>query len=168
MADRVSLRDYIEKIISENPGIHFREIQRKSGAAIGQLEYHLYQLERLEKISIKKDGKLKRYFLINDTGFSERKIIYFLRKSVSREIIFYLMENESANSDMFLNGRRSHREKAREAMEEMILQGILHTQTSNGQRILFISDPEKLKKVLQRFRESFLDSLSSNILSLLD
>ncbi len=168
MTERESLRNEIERVISENPGIHFREIQRRSGAAIGQLEYHLYQLERMEKISIKKDGKLKRYFLIEDTGFNERKLLYYLRNSISKDILFYLMENEYSAVDNFLNGRKSRKEKVKALIDDMIQQGILHLQSDGGENIVFLNDPEKVKKVLRRFRESFLDSMSSNILSLLD
>ncbi len=168
MTERESLRNEIERVISDNPGIHFREIQRRSGAAIGQLEYHLYQLEKMDKISIKKDGKLKRYFLIEDTGFSERRLLYFLRNSISKEILFHLMENEYSPVDMFVNGRRARREKVQSLIDEMVEQGILHLQPDNGRNIVFLNDPEKVKQVLRRFRESFLDSMSSNILSLLD
>lgn len=168
MADRVSLREEIGRIISENPGIHFREIQRRSGAAVGQLEYHLYQLEKLDKISIKKDGKLKRYFLIEDTAFNERRLLYFLRNAISKDIIFYLMENEFAREDTFLIGRRSKREKIKELIDDMVTQGILHSQPDGGKRILFLNDAEKVKAVLTRFRESFLDTMTSNILSMLD
>lgn len=168
MPERVSLRSEIEKVISENPGIHFREIQRRAGAAVGQLEYHLYQLEKMEKISIKQDGKLKRYFLIEDTGFNERRLLYFLRNNLSRDVLYYLMENEYAPVVKFLTGRRARREKTTEIINDMVEQGILHLQSERGGNILFLNDSEKVKDTLNRFRESFLDTMSSNILSLLD
>lgn len=168
MKDTVSLRDYIESIISENPGIHFREIQRKSGAAIGQLEYHLYQLERMEKVSIRKDGKLKRYFLIGDTGFNERRILYFLRKGTSKEIILYLLENGYAEPGMFVTGRRTKREKIQETIKDLIEQGIVQTTQDGGRKMIYLSESDKIKSLLKRFRESFLDSLTSNVLSLLE
>lgn len=168
MSDQVSLREHIQRIISDNPGIHFREIQRRSGAAVGQLEYHLYQLEKMDKISIRKDGKLKRYFMIEDTAFSERKLLYFLRNGISKDILFYLMENEYASESTFLIGRRSKRERIKELIDDMVSQGVLHAQPDGGKRILFINDTEKVKAVLTRFRESFLDTMTSNILSMLD
>lgn len=168
MTDRVSLRKHITDIISENPGIHFREIQRRSGAAVGQLEYHLYQLEKMDMIAIRKDGKLKRYFLIEDTAFNERKLLYFLRNGISKDILFYLLENEYTSEDTFLTGRRSRRDKTKDLIDDMISQGVLHSQPNGGKRVLFINDPEMVKAVLSRFRESFLDSMTSNVLSLLD
>ena len=168
MHNQGSLRDFIEQIISENPGIHFREIQRKSGAAVGQVEYHIYQLERMEKISIKKDGKLKRYFLLNNTGFNDRKILYFLRNKFSRDIIFYLLENESAELSMFLSGRKSKQENTRQVISDMINQGIIHTESKSSTNYLFLTDPENTMLMLKKFRESFLDTMSSNIMSMLD
>lgn len=122
----------------------------------------------MEKVSSKKDGKLKRYFLIEDTGFNDRKVLYYLRKGFAKDIIFYLMENESANVDTFLNGRKSKREKTKEVIGEMVSQGILYSQSNRGEIIVFLNDPDRIKEILKRFRESFLDSMSSNILSLLD
>ncbi len=168
MHNQGSIRDLIEQIISENPGIHFREIQRKSGAAVGQVEYHLYQLERMEKISIKKDGKLKRYFLLNNTGFNDRKILYFLRNKFARNIIFYLLENESAELSLFLSGRKSKQENTRQVISDMINQGIIHSESKSITNYLFLTDPENTKLILKKFRESFLDSMSSNIMSMLD
>ena len=168
MPNQGSLRDFIEQIISENPGIHFREIQRKSGAAVGQVEYHIYQLERMEKISIRKDGKLKRYFLLNNTGFNERKIIYFLRNRLSREIIFYLLENGNAEFSVFLSGRKSKQENVRQIISDMLDQGVLHSESKSSSSYLFLADPDNMKIILKKFRQSFLESMSSNIMSLLE
>ena len=41
-------RDKIYSIIVQNPGLHFREIQRRTNIATGALQYHL---EYLKKIS---------------------------------------------------------------------------------------------------------------------
>ncbi len=168
MTEQGSLRDYIEQIISENPGIHFREIQRKSGAAVGQVEYHIYQLERMEKISIKKDGKLKRYFLLDNTGFSERKIIYFLRNRYAKDVIVYLLEHENVELSQFLNGRKSRQENMRQIISDMIEQGVIHSESRSTSSHLFLADPQMTKSVLKKFRESFLDLMSSNIMSMLE
>ncbi len=168
MQRKGTLRDFIEQIISENPGIHFREIQRKSGAAVGQVEYHIYQLERMEKISIKKDGKLKRYFLLDNTGFNDRKILYFLRNKFARDIIYYLLENESAELSLFLTGRKSRQQNTRQVISDMINQGVLHSESKSSTNYLFLTDPENTMLILKKFRESFLDTMGSNIMSMLE
>lgn len=122
----------------------------------------------MEKISIRKDGKLKRYFLLDNTGFNERKIIYFLRNKYARVIIFYLLENDGAELSMFLSGRRSKQESTRQVIADMIEQGVLHSESKSSVTHLYIVDPENTKIILKKFRESFLDSLSSNIMSMLD
>ena len=168
MKERNSLRDTIFQVIADNPGIHFREIQRKSGSAVGQLEYHIYQLEKQEKISIKQDGKLKRYFVVTGTGFSERKLIYYLRNGITREIVYDLLSGDSVLADRFVKGRRAKQAKIREAIAELIHEGIVESRVDHGNQILFLRDPAAIKAILNRFRESFLDSLTSNVLSLLD
>lgn len=122
----------------------------------------------MEKISIKKDGKLKRYFLLDKTGLNERKIIYFLRNKIAREIIFYLLENGNAELSLFLSGRKSRKENVRQIISDMLDQGVLHSESKSSTSHLFLADPDSTKIILKKFRESFLDTMSSNIMSLLE
>ncbi|WP_075057464.1 winged helix-turn-helix transcriptional regulator [Thermogymnomonas acidicola] len=64
-----SVREDISEAIRKNPGIHFRELQRMLGLAVGQLEYHLYRLEvEGGRIFSRQDGRYRRYFPGGDEG----------------------------------------------------------------------------------------------------
>ena len=57
-----TLRDQIQDWISENPGIHLRELQRCLGCAMGALQYHIYQLVDDHEIVFIKNGNTKHFF----------------------------------------------------------------------------------------------------------
>ncbi len=161
------LREAILQIIQTNPGIHFREIQRKSGAAIGQVEYHLYQLERSERIHYRIDGKVRRYFTSEGTGLKQRKIIYYLRNPVSRELIYTALQRGGIDSKFVARGRKSLQEKKMAIIKEMQQEGIL--MVSDTESFAYrLNDPGMVTETLRKFRESFLDTLTENIISMLD
>ncbi|EQB67819.1 MAG: transcriptional regulator, ArsR family [Thermoplasmatales archaeon A-plasma] len=161
------LREAILQIIRTNPGIHFREIQRKSGAAIGQVEYHLYQLERSERVHYRIDGKVKRYFTSEGTGLKQRKIIYYLRNPVSRDLIYVALQKGGVDSNYVSRGRKSLQEKKKALILEMLEEGILRE--NEGEHFLYLlNDPGMVTDTLRKFRESFLDTLTENIISMLD
>ncbi|MEM0157273.1 MAG: winged helix-turn-helix transcriptional regulator [Thermoplasmataceae archaeon] len=161
------LRETILQIIQANPGIHFREIQRKSGAAIGQVEYHLYQLERSERIHYRIDGNVKRYFTSVGTGLKQRKLIYYLRNPVSRELIYAALQKGGIDRPCIDRGRKSLQEKKKNIIHDMLNEGIL--QECSSETFLYcLNDPEMVTETLNKFRESFLDTLTENIISMLD
>ena len=92
-------RDKIIVVLEENPGLHFRALQRETKLAVGQLEYHLYQLEKLGKISSRRDGRFKRYFISDNSTLLDKKISYYLRNKKAREIIIRLLRKSPENAE---------------------------------------------------------------------
>lgn len=168
MTEPTSTRESIFNLIENNPGIHFREIQRKSGLAVGQVEYHLYQLEKEQKIVTREDGKVKRYFCIRNSSYSERQLIFYLRSSNSREVLQKLAHNEMLPLQALTRVRKSKIEKRKIAIERMVKDGILEYVDIRGVENLRIKDLSTVLEVARRYRESFLDTLSDNFISMLD
>ncbi len=168
MAEELSLRDVILDVIRSNPGIHFREIQRRTGAAVGQIEYHLYQLERLEKIHSREDGKIRRYFTSEGTGLIQRRVIFFLRNPAGREIILLLLQKGKLPEGSLTKGRKPVRERKFQLLDDMVRENVLRSSVESGIRYYELTDPSSIKQTLNAFRESFLDMLTSNIISILD
>lgn len=55
-------REMIYKHINENPGEHFRGIQKALGLEVGVVAYHLNKLERGEFIKSRQDGQKRRFY----------------------------------------------------------------------------------------------------------
>lgn len=167
MSEQPSTRDSIANLIVKNPGIHFREIQRKSGLAVGQLEYHLNQLEVDEKISIREDGNIKRYFSLESGNYYERQALFYLRSSIGREVLLKLSKSEYMPLQTLLKVRKPIQEKRKKIIEDMEKDGIIDIFKNLGMTQVKIRDRERLIEIARKYRESILESLSENFISLL-
>ncbi|MCL4341601.1 MAG: hypothetical protein M1431_05875 [Candidatus Thermoplasmatota archaeon] len=166
--DHSPARDRLLQIISENPGIHFREIQRLSGMAVGQTEYHLYQLERSEKVMIREDGKNRRYFIPDQGSLLERKVIFYLRGNYSSFIIQNLIRKKDMETHEIIKGRRSKQEKLREALGNMEKDGIILKKAVDGLETITLANRDHVIQILKKYRKGFIGMLEENLYSLLD
>jgi predicted transcriptional regulator len=92
-------RQRILEAIYKKPGLHFRELARATGLATGQLEYHLYRLEKAGLIHSEKDGKYTRYYPPLEYSDDVKQILKLLNRPRVKEIVEYLAENECATVD---------------------------------------------------------------------
>jgi predicted transcriptional regulator len=158
-----SVRSLILDKVKESPGLHFREIQRVSGCATGQLQYHLYQLELAGQIYQKKDGKKVRFFPNEGPSFRERVILFSIRNKARSRIIFDLLASGHIQKNKLLKTRKSRAAETLEAYSDLINEGIIIDE--NGQ--VSLKNRKEIIAVLKKYRESFIDSLSTNLISLI-
>lgn len=162
MTPNQDIREELLSTINENPGLHFRELQRRSGMATGQLEYHLYQLEREQRVFKRKDGKMIRYFSNESGNELERIIVYYLRNRVSREILLSCLSTKGE-----IKGRQyekwQKREETREMIKRLSTDGIIKELGS----AIKLDDPPTVLRIMDKFRSSFLDTMASALISLL-
>jgi len=159
---KTDTRSDLLAIIQDNPGLHFRELQRRSGLANGQLEYHLYQLEKELKVSKRRDGKLLRYFSNMSGNQKERVIVYFLRNRVSREIIIECLAHEGKASL-----RAFERWKKRIEYDSIINAMKTEDILAADSDVPALADRQLVLSVVQKYRQSFLDTMASAIIDLL-
>ena len=87
--DLKSRRD-IYQFISENPGLHISEISKRINIPRSTLIHHLRHLVKLNLISIKADGGLKRFYTCHLFGIKDKELLSLIRKEVPFRIIMYL------------------------------------------------------------------------------
>jgi DNA-binding transcriptional ArsR family regulator len=87
----LELRNKIYNIILKNPGLHFREIVRKSNIPATTLSYHLRRLEKNDLLITKKEGRYIRYFVSKDIDNKEKTIINIIRQETTRNILLYIV-----------------------------------------------------------------------------
>jgi len=84
-------RREIYEFISQNPGLHMREISRKLNIAFSSLEYHLKYLKKRGFVLSKADSKYNRYFISLEISETEKKILNFLRNKTTLHIILWFI-----------------------------------------------------------------------------
>ncbi len=92
-------RQKIYELISQNEGIHLREICRTLDKKMGVIQYHIYVLENANLISSMKDGRYKRFFVNHQGSPEERLIISILQRETTGKILSLIFEtNENGIS----------------------------------------------------------------------
>ncbi|MGP6294172.1 winged helix-turn-helix transcriptional regulator [Caldiplasma sukawensis] len=160
MSEKDDTRSYILKLIKENPGIHFREMVRVSGLSVGQLEYHLYKMEKNLQISVRKDGKFKRYFPAESDDQILNSIFFYLKNKESRSLLFYIYRKKSVELKKL---REKFGQKGIEIVNSMYSDNLLIME--NG--VVEIARREKVYKAIQSSKSSFTSELADSFIDLL-
>ena len=84
---RKKIYDYILKY----PGLHLRELSRKTNIPLGSLRYNLDYLEKLDLIRTKYQLKYRRYYVKYSVGKDDKKILNLLRQETTLRIIIMLL-----------------------------------------------------------------------------
>jgi predicted transcriptional regulator len=158
---KLPARDEILETIRKNPGIHFRAVQRETGFATGQVEYHLYQLEKEELITVRKDGRFKRYFLYSTGDPVSTKLGFHIRIRCSREIIFTLLRKGSSDIEDF---SLKCGKNPSQFLKEMENDGLI-VKEGNNYRLF---NPDAIKQAIKKSKKSYLEELAESLIDFLD
>lgn len=158
---RLEVRRKIYDTIKENPGLHFRELQRRVDIATGALQYHLDYLGKKHLVKTEREAKFLRYYLVREK-FDDTKLMSLLRQESIRKIVVFLMQKRavmletiSANAGLSPSTVSWHLDKLSESQ--------IIEKSRRGRKIFFkVVDKEKVGKMLVDYKESFLDEIVDN------
>lgn len=162
MKETEPFRDRLLALIKSNPGLHFRELQRRTGSAVGKLDYHLYQMERKGEIFSRSDGKTVRFFFSGSDTILERRIAFHMRNPQAREILMRAIADENGTMNIAAN------EKTKRILLPMEEDGILTAEFDVDRVAIALTDKSTVVMFLKKYRESFIDSIAFSIFRMLD
>ncbi|MFH1234608.1 MAG: winged helix-turn-helix transcriptional regulator [Candidatus Diapherotrites archaeon] len=146
--------------INRSPGIHFRELKRRTGLAIGELQYHLDVLDKVHLVRLQKRGKFIRYFpLVGEHTESEKLTLGLLREESVRKIILLLIEKKRATNrqlSMFLELAPS---TVSFHMQKLLKSGLVEKKRTPKKTYFHLVNPKEAKRLLTTYRKSFFDEL---------
>jgi DNA-binding transcriptional ArsR family regulator len=88
---KLETRREIYNFINNYPGLHLREISRRTNIPLGSLRYHIGSLKKYSLIVTRKDQVYKRYFVLHSIGNMDKEIINILRKEIPLRIVLLLL-----------------------------------------------------------------------------
>lgn len=162
MEDKVLQLDARRRIfetIKEFPGIHMRELQRKTGMALGTLRYQIRFLERHGLIVEKREGRLLTYYPARggaEVDARDKKYLIILRQELPRLIVLHLMMHpHSTHSEIKVHFNVSPSTLSYH-LKRLMGADILGRDEKGRYYVL---DEERVAKVLITYRQSFLDAM---------
>jgi predicted transcriptional regulator len=162
----LSRRKLIFQHISKYPGTYLREMEKDLSLSLGDLQYHLQQLEKARLISSHDDGRRKRYFVNEEVNYLDREILSFVKIRTSRHIIIFLLLHPDARfKDIlaqfpFTPGALSFHLKK-------LLQAHIITKSKQEKEMTYrINDETAVSHVLITYQSSIIDETVSGFLDI--
>jgi predicted transcriptional regulator len=158
-------RDKIFSTIGQNPGLHFREIQRRVGYATGAMQYHIDYLKKKGYIREEKEGKFSRFYAL-ESGNVDSKLMGLLRQESVRRITLFLMNKRKATLPVISGGINLGLSTTSFHMQKLIQAGFVSEIKKNGKAFYSLNEKERILTLLVQYRHSFLDELVDNFIDI--
>ncbi len=152
-------RREIFDLITDFPGLHFREILRRLDISSGSLNYQLNYLVKHDILVSIKDGNLKRYYIVGKIKGREKRILGCLRNETARGLVLYLMLNPYSQFNEIAIKFDLAPSKLAYHLNKLVEKDIIEKQKKGRTTIYRVVDEEVIVKVLVTYKPSFLDNI---------
>jgi len=154
---KLRTRQKLFTLISECPGIHFREAQRRTESATGNLTYHLDYLVKNGLLTAVPDGKYCRYYAYKEVTIEEREILELARRKTDRHILLLLLQNEIDTNEQLSKTLKLSPSTISWHIKKLIETNILSVTTEGRQVFYSVNNPGLVSIVLIKYKESYKD-----------
>lgn len=148
-------RQKLYSLICRTPGLHFREIQRRTKMATGHLIYHLERLCNISAINTKKDGKYLRYYTYEQIENEEIRVIELIRQESVRKILKYLLDNDISNHKKIVDNVGLSASTTSWHLKKLVKEKILGRHIRGRKSYYCIIDPKLVGQVFEKYMSSF-------------
>lgn len=153
----LSRRRKIFKFISKFPGTYLREMEKALSLSVGDLQYHLRQLEKGGLISSHEEGRRKRYFVSDEVRFIDRKILSLMRMKTPRRIVMFLLTNPESSFKEILAEFNFTKGALSFHLKRLLKADILIKGKREKENTYKIADEERISQILITYRSSIID-----------
>jgi predicted transcriptional regulator len=154
----LSPRDQVYSIIIKNPGLHFREIQRRVDIATGALQYHVDYLKKKGLIKEEKSGKFVRFYSVREESV-DKNLMNLLRQDQVRKILLFLINKRRANTKLIAENLGMSKSTAQFHMNKLVEENIVLEKKEKNNTFYSIKNKEPIIEHLIIYKKSFLDEL---------
>jgi predicted transcriptional regulator len=160
----LSRRKMIFQQISKYPGTYLREMEKTLSLSLGDLQYHLQQLEKANLISSHDDGRRKRYFVKAEVNYFDREVLSFVKIRTSRNIIIFLLLHPDSSFKEIL-GQFHFTKGALSFHLKKLLHANIITKTKREKETIYrIKDENAISQVLITYQSGIIDETVSGFI----
>lgn len=159
----LSTRAKIYRIVKKSPGLHFREIQRRSRLAIGNLQYQLEVLQKNHLLKASKHGKFVRYYSVQgEPAEADALVLSLLRQESIRRIVLFLLTEKKGTNFSIASAIGLSPSTTSWHVKKLLDAGIAEKRSRGKKRFFYLANPEQISTILVNYKRSFLDELVDN------
>lgn len=159
----MTTRTLVVNAVERFPGLHFRALARATGLAIGQLQHHLHGLVKRQEVIAYSLFSNVRY-CTPAVGTQDRILLGVLRLPLCREIITHLLGHEGAHCKQLSRHVRVSPSTFSWYVSRLANTGIVHRQKHGRHKCMHLRDPERVRFVLEHYRDSFAERTLNNFM----
>ena len=159
-------RKKIYLAVKKYAGSHFREIQRKSGLAVGSVQHHLHALVKNGLIrEVKKDNNIVYFPREFESG--NTALLGLLRQESIRKIILFIMLNKNCNHEQIVKYANLSPSTISWHLKKLQQEGIVKADKQGRKTFYKLTSGEKeIVNLLITYQESFVDSLVDRVIEM--
>ena len=152
-------RRRIHQEVTLNPGLHYRELQRRLGMVPGLLDYHLAYLEERELIVSRREDNYTRYYPSNRIRESQKAALNVLRQDIPRAVVIYLLMNPGATHKDILATLDVTGATLSYHMKKLVKAGVVEAVKEGRTTRNRVLDEDGVAELLITYKKSFVDNL---------
>lgn len=152
-------RKRLFECVRQSPGLHFREIQRRTALPIGVLEYHLNYLVEKELLTLEKQENFSRYYPGGHLSSDKQRIISSLRQEIPRGIILFLLRNPGSTHGELLSNFTISGGTLSYHVKKLTAKGVIKVEKKGRESRMTVIDPDQVADLLIVYRRTFFDRL---------
>jgi len=153
----LSRRRLIFEHISKFPGTYLREMEKDLDVSVGDLQYHLLQLEKSGIIFSHEEANRKRYFAADKVRYSDREILAVVKLRTSRRIVMFLLGNPDSTFREILAQFDFTKGALSFHLKRLLKRGIILKGKREKENIYKVADEDKVGAVLVTYQTSLMD-----------
>jgi predicted transcriptional regulator len=152
-------RRKIYNLITESPGLHFRELQRRLDIAYGKLQYHLEFMKKHGLIEEEKTEEYSRFYPSSFRSIVERDIMSLLRQKSIRHILLYLLENPGAQNKDIADATSLSPSTVSWHIGHLMQAKAVTQERKTNEACYYVNEPEVVIRLLTTYKTSFIDAI---------
>ncbi|MCD6111189.1 MAG: helix-turn-helix domain-containing protein [Thermoplasmata archaeon] len=158
-------RKRIYQYIVSNPGAHLRKIARDLNMNLGVVEYHLRALERDDLVVGREEGRYRRFYAEGKVGSEDKKLLSLLRQEVPRRVILHILQEGEATAGELAEASGVSPGTLTFHLKKLKKAGAVEVEKRGRQRVVRLTDPRRVARLLIMYKESFTDTLVKSFVS---
>ena len=160
----LSRRRMIYEHILAHPGAYIREMEGALELSLGDLQYHLGQLEKGGLISPHDDGHRKNYFASEQVQYIDRQILSIIRMKTPRRIIIFLLQNPDSTFKEVLAQFNFTKGALSFHLKRLLRVSIIQKGKMERESIYKVADEDHIGQVLMTYRSGIMDEALDNFI----
>ena len=140
-------RARIKLLVSLQPGLHLRELQRQVGLSFSSTRYHVDKLAKEGEIDRVEDQGYSRIFPAG-TESGDRLLLSFVRRKTDHKIISCLLREKGVSQQRLTNLTGLSKSTVSEHLATLLSLGVVSARGTEEGRIFELTNPTRISRIL--------------------